>query len=195
MAKTASNVTVLTSSPPNSLNYYLTDFWAEHGDPNSSHYPMMSTFKIPLAIHFTYYFIVLYLGPRLMRDRPPFSLKRVIIPYNLILSLLNAYIFVNYLNLIYTYFVSKYVDMLDTIFFIMRKKSNQVTVCPPRLYGMYFALHSDGYHIFFTYDVLFQSFLYLYLFSSFYLRSYKVASGAKKGTVLNGNNSDGKKID
>ncbi len=153
MAGTATNVTVLTSSPPNSLNYYLTDFWAEHGDPNSSHYPMMSTFKIPLAIHFTYYFIVLYLGPRLMRDRPPFSLKWVIIPYNLVLSLFNAYIFVNYLvktrfganlldvnfsssplpptppvqNLIYTYFVSKYVDMLDTIFFIMRKKSNQVT--------------------------------------------------------------------
>ncbi len=113
---------------------------------------MMSTFKIPLAIHFTYYFIVLYLGPRLMRDRPPFSLKWVIIPYNLVLSLFNAYCFVRLLiktqygadlfnvnfsgsksptqmerNIIYMYFISKYVDMLDTVFFIMRKKSNQVT--------------------------------------------------------------------
>ncbi len=136
-----------------SLNYYLTDFWAEHGDPNSSYYPMMSTFKIPLAIYFTYYFIVLYLGPRLMRDRPPFNLKWVIIPYNLVLSLFNVCCFVSLLletrfgvglldvdftsypfaptpfnkNLTYAFFVSKYVDMLDTLFFIMRKKSNQVT--------------------------------------------------------------------
>ncbi len=135
------------------LNYYLTDFWAEHGDPNSAHYPFMSTFKLPLFIYFTYYFIVLYLGPRLMRDRPPFSLKWVIIPYNLLLSLFNAYIFVHLLletrfgvglldvnfqnyplppspfnkNLTYLYCLSKYVDKLDTIFFIMRKKSSQVT--------------------------------------------------------------------
>ncbi|XP_017491673.1 PREDICTED: uncharacterized oxidoreductase MT0954-like [Rhagoletis zephyria] len=114
----------------------------------------MGTFKLPLLIYFTYYFLVLYLGPRLMRNRPPFSLKWVIIPYNLVMSLFNAYCFyrmlvgsrfgkdlisvhVSYqdppevaeenIRLTYLYCISKYVDMLDTLFFILRKKADQVT--------------------------------------------------------------------
>lgn len=137
----------------NSLEYYLTDYWFEHGDPRSATYPLTGTFKYALAIHFTYYFIVLYFGPRLMRHREPFSLKWIIIPYNLIMSLFNAYCFYRLVgitrfgslifdpdinggfetntieeqNLIYMYWISKYVDMLDTIFFIMRKKYIQVS--------------------------------------------------------------------
>ena len=138
----------------NTLDYYLTDFWLDHGDPRAAQFPLMGTFKLPLLIYFTYYFLVLYLGPRLMRNRPPFSLKWVIIPYNLVMSLFNAYCFyrmlvgsrfgkdlisvhVSYqdppevaeenIRLTYLYCISKYVDMLDTLFFILRKKADQVT--------------------------------------------------------------------
>ncbi len=67
-------------------------------------------------------------------------------------------------------------------------------------YGIYFALNNVGYPIFFTYDVLIQSPLYLYLFTSFYLRSYKVASGKTKGVALlkngtNKNSNASKKIE
>lgn len=136
------------------MDYYLTDFWVNHGDPRAAAYPLMSTFKLPLAIHFTYYFIVLYLGPRLMKNRAPFSLKWIIIPYNLIMSLFNAYCFYRMLigsrfgrdlitvsfsyqdppevaeenvRLTYLYCISKYVDMFDSVFFILRKKSDQLS--------------------------------------------------------------------
>lgn len=266
----------------NTLDYYLTDFWLDHGDPRAAQFPLMGTFKLPLLIYFTYYFLVLYLGPRLMRNRPPFSLKWVIIPYNLVMSLFNAYCFyrmlvgsrfgkdlisvhVSYqdppevaeenIRLTYLYCISKYVDMLDTLFFILRKKADQVTglhvyhhsMVPlmawiyfrikvehvtarafgmlntpihtvmyayyglaafgPQMtpflwwkryltqlqivqfvllltYGLYFAFFNQGYHPFFTWDVLLQTPLYLYLFTSFYLRSYKKVKFAKNGMPL-----------
>ena len=137
------------------VEYYLTDAWNEYGDPRLKDYPMMSTFKIPLAILGVYLFFVLYLGPRLMANRKPFSLKWIIIPYNLIMSVVNLYFFIQLLrasemgrellnvdfrptddtspltlyvvSVAYAYLVSKYIDKLDTIFFVLRKKQSQVT--------------------------------------------------------------------
>ncbi len=51
------------------------------------------------------------------------------------------------------------------------------------LYGIYFALYNVGYHIFFTYDFFIQTPLYLYLFTSFYLKTYKDAAVQKKTTA------------
>lgn len=136
------------------LDYYLTEYWSEHGDPRAATYPLMGTFKIPLALYFTYLTLVLYLGPLLMSARSrPFNLKWLIIPHNLVLSLFNAAVFFFYLlqtrfgaelfnlkfervyaqsnrwehRLAYAYWLSKYVDMLDTLFLLMRKKTDQLT--------------------------------------------------------------------
>lgn len=50
-------------------------------------------------------------------------------------------------------------------------------------YGVYFAMFNQGYHPLFTYDVLIQSPLYLYLFTSFYLRTYRDAAEQKKNSL------------
>lgn len=135
--------------------YYLTDFWTEVGDPRVVQLPLMSSFSIPLFIFAVYLLFVLYLGPWLMRKREPMSLRSLIIPYNLAMSLINAYFFVQVLlesnfgrrllevdwkertdtgpqimtqrNICWFYLLSKYVDLLDTVFFVLRKKQNQIT--------------------------------------------------------------------
>ncbi len=39
-------------------------------------------------------------------------------------------------------------------------------------YGLYFSLYQTEYHWFFSLDIPLQSVLYLYLFTSFYLKTY-----------------------
>ncbi len=135
--------------------YCLTDFWTEVGDPRSGRMPLMGTFAWPLAISSAYLLFSLRLGPALMKDRPPFSLKWLLVPYNLAMSALNAAfflrVFLNYdygLGLLqfdwkdrgdtspqamttlawaWLFMASKYVDMLDTVFFVLRKKDSQIT--------------------------------------------------------------------
>ncbi len=70
------------------------------------------------------------------------------------------------------------------------------------LYGIYFAVYNVGYPIFFTYDLFIQTPLYLYLFTSFYLRTYKDAAVQKKAAALkngtandNSSNSNNNKIE
>ena len=69
------------------MQHYLTDVWNEHGDPRTGVYPMMGSFKYPLVIVSSFLLFVLYLGPRWMANRKAYSLKHILIPYNLILSL------------------------------------------------------------------------------------------------------------
>ncbi|XP_014357322.2 elongation of very long chain fatty acids protein 4 [Papilio machaon] len=88
-----------------------------------------------------------------MKNRKPYSLKSVILLYNVVQVVLSAYNF--YLFAVYTfqfglfpskcsndvnlqmmksilppimwYFIAKNLDLLDTVFFVLRKKFNQVT--------------------------------------------------------------------
>lgn len=137
------------------ISYYLRDFWTEIGDPRSGELPFMGSFTLPLTIFGAYLLFALYLGPKLMERRRPFSLKAIIIPYNLTMSLLNLVFFVKVLHIsgygrrllevdwkerddwseeamsnlkwAWLCLLSKYVDLLDTLFFILRKKQSQVT--------------------------------------------------------------------
>ena len=139
----------------NSINRWFETILEEYIDKRTANYPLMSSFNVPITILFTYLFFVLYAGPRLMQNRKPFSLKWILITYNLILSLVNLFFFfkiliesnycryllnvdyhssnrfefVNAKNLTYwwIYLWSKYLDMFDTIFFVLRKKQSQIT--------------------------------------------------------------------
>uniref|UniRef100_A0A183SGM0 Elongation of very long chain fatty acids protein n=2 Tax=Schistocephalus solidus TaxID=70667 RepID=A0A183SGM0_SCHSO len=96
----------------------------------------------------SYLFIVLF-GPRLTSNWKPFALRRFLVAYNGFLVVLNAYIFLLLCtsavtlkysllcqHIVYSsdlasglwwYYVSKIIELTDTIIFILRKKSQQLT--------------------------------------------------------------------
>ncbi|GAB0094763.1 Elongation of very long chain fatty acids protein [Sergentomyia squamirostris] len=109
-----------------------------------------------LLIMITYLYTVKKWGPRLMEKRAPFELKTTMNLFNIIQVFLNVYIatfgtYYSYLQrdftfrcqpidntvvtperlqlvfVSYVYFLSKILDLADTLFFVLRKKNNQIT--------------------------------------------------------------------
>ncbi|KAG7275632.1 hypothetical protein CRUP_021959 [Coryphaenoides rupestris] len=89
-------------------------------------WPMMSSPLPTLAIS-CLYLLFLWAGPRYMKDRQPFTLKKTLIVYNFSMVLLNMYIAKEIASALWWYYISKGVEYLDTAFFILRKKFNQVS--------------------------------------------------------------------
>lgn len=103
----------------------------------------------------TYVYFVLSWGPSLMKNRAPFELKWVLIYFNAIQIIFNLFIgtvgcyyyfmqknfsfscqLINHEDnegsrrlvfVTYLYFAMKIIDLLDTVFYVMRKKNNQIT--------------------------------------------------------------------
>lgn len=119
-----------------------------------------SCWKI-FSIIAAYLLFATIIGPKLMSNRKPYQLRRPIFVYNVVMVTLNVYFFfesicayefgtalLNFeyptkhnelspkeerrLNFVYWYFLSKLVDLLDTVFFVLRKKYSQVS--PLHLY-------------------------------------------------------------
>lgn len=61
-------------------------------DPRVETWLLMSS-PLPTTIIFFLYLFVVWYGPRFMKSRPPVPLRNVIIPYNLALVVLSAYMF------------------------------------------------------------------------------------------------------
>ncbi|GLH08346.1 Elongation of very long chain fatty acids protein AAEL008004 [Gryllus bimaculatus] len=107
-----------------------------------------------LGLVAAYALFVTRLGPWMMRDRKPFKLKRTLIVYNALQIIANAYVFymvgsqfwfstyswrcepidtsnspsaLEMIRLIYIYFWLKIADLFDTIFFVLRKKNQQIS--------------------------------------------------------------------
>ncbi|XP_065212269.1 very long chain fatty acid elongase 7-like [Planococcus citri] len=107
-----------------------------------------------LMILVCYVHFVTNLGPRWMKRRQPFNLKSIMIVYNIIQILINSFLFVEafrhgwggqynwicqpidwsdtpfnkyVVSLCYLYFVIKMVDLLDTIFMVLRKKDDHIS--------------------------------------------------------------------
>jgi len=110
-----------------------------------------------VAIISAYLLFTLVVGPKMMANRKPFDLRQIIFVYNIFMVILNVYFFfssiiayefgsalLNFkypshektdlsveeyrrLTFVYWYFISKIVDLLDTVFFILRKKWTQVS--------------------------------------------------------------------
>ncbi|XP_061728862.1 elongation of very long chain fatty acids protein 7-like [Cydia pomonella] len=97
-----------------------------------------------------YLLVVLKILPNYMKNREPYSLKSILTKYNAFQVLSSAYIVFLYaryivkhgiittrcpqgvdlqgvIKEIYPYFIAKHLDLLDTVFFVLRKKDNQVT--------------------------------------------------------------------
>lgn len=137
------------------LHYYTIGIFDKHGDPRTAHYPLVRTPWPTLFATLLYYLFVSHVGPRLMRDRKPLEIKPLIRTYNSLLLAWGIWGFTTGAPLVrfgldlvgcvpviptdtsvktltqihygYMFFVSRFVEFADTIFFILRKKNNQVS--------------------------------------------------------------------
>lgn len=99
-----------------------------------------------------YLWIVLKAGPEFMRHRGPYDMKLAIRLYNLLLVVINAYLFIGTINSFrygldfwgcaealslekrdvllhygHLFFHTRYLEFFDTFFFVLRKKQSQIT--------------------------------------------------------------------
>ncbi|RNA25920.1 Elongation of very long chain fatty acids 4 [Brachionus plicatilis] len=128
-------------------------FWQSISDPRISQKFSMDSIMSPIKI-LILYIVLLIIIVKLMENREPFELKKFMIGYNLcqvIASFYNSFEII-YLaiqsrfsltcqpvdysedyyakrmaNAIYFYYLMKLADLIDTIIFALRKKSNQIS--------------------------------------------------------------------
>ncbi|XP_046644160.1 elongation of very long chain fatty acids protein-like [Daphnia pulicaria] len=130
------------------------DLMINRRDPRVDGWFLMSSFFPTMIICSCYIYFVKSLGPRLMRDRKPFELRSAIIIYNVIQvlasiylvykGLVHAWLFryslrcqpVDYSDdpeelivaqMCWWYYFCKFTEFLDTVFFVLRKKFDQIT--------------------------------------------------------------------
>ncbi|XP_011174994.1 elongation of very long chain fatty acids protein [Solenopsis invicta] len=123
-------------------------------DRRSKDYFMVGTPWQGLTVIGLYLYFIFNLGPRLMEKRQPFKLNRILQIYNVFQILINGFLFYEALTqgwlgkynyfcepidysdtphallvtrLVWLYFMIKLLDLMDTIFCVLRKKQNQVT--------------------------------------------------------------------
>ncbi|XP_058818388.1 elongation of very long chain fatty acids protein AAEL008004-like [Topomyia yanbarensis] len=137
------------------FNIY-TFYFEEYNDPRVEQFPLLGSPWPVILLIILYIKFVSEWGPKLMEHRKPFGLKGLMNVYNVSQVLLNLYIgltgFYNsyftdddyswvcepinqkvtparrkLIFVTYLYFLSKIVDLLDTVFFVLRKKNNQIT--------------------------------------------------------------------
>ncbi|XP_069078628.1 very long chain fatty acid elongase 7 [Pleurodeles waltl] len=132
----------------------LYDEWIKDADPRVEDWLFMSS-PIPQTIIVAFYiYFVTSLGPKLMENRKPFELKQIMMIYNFSMVLFSLYMCYEFLmsgwatgysykcdivdysrspqavRMAWTcwlYYFSKYIELLDTIFFVLRKKNSQIT--------------------------------------------------------------------
>ncbi|XP_045860693.1 elongation of very long chain fatty acids protein 5 isoform X3 [Meles meles] len=109
---------------------------------------------IPTFICSVIYLLIVWLGPKYMKNRQPFSCRRILVVYNLGLTLLSLYMFcelvtgvwesrynffcqgtrsageadMKIIRVLWWYYFSKLIEFMDTFFFILRKNNHQITV-------------------------------------------------------------------
>lgn len=135
-------------------NWYY-DLFIKYGDPRTQDSFLLTTPEPMVAIVLSYLAFVV-IAPRIMENRPPMDLKKFIIVYNFMLVALSGYMCLEFfltaflmgysyfcqpidweysrdplnmrmVRVSYLFFFSKIIELADTVFFILRKKNNQVT--------------------------------------------------------------------
>ncbi|KAM7348128.1 very long chain fatty acid elongase AAEL008004 [Cochliomyia hominivorax] len=134
----------------------VANVYAKHADPRVQHLPLVySPFPVFLIIA-SYLAFVLYYGPKWMEKRQAFQLKYIMRVYNAIQVIANILLFVigfpnsyghkkfsftcqpidptntepwmmRLLYVTYGYYLTKYLDLFDTIFIVLRKKNQQIS--------------------------------------------------------------------
>lgn len=133
-----------------SMHHYMD----KYGDPRTKDWPMMSSPFHTLALCLGYVYLVKVVGPKFMENRKPFQLKNTLIVYNFFQVIFSTWLFYECLmggwwgaysfrcqpvdhstsgmamrmvHACWWYYFSKFTEFFDTIFFVMRKKTSQVS--------------------------------------------------------------------
>jgi elongation of very long chain fatty acids protein 7 len=138
------------------VDYYLYQYWVDECDPRTKTYLLVSGGPKLLLIFMSIWLLfVTKIGPNLMANRKAFELRKTMFVYNIFMVISNAYFFVlsiqwlNYGKRLFefefpprsdtsketllvidqtvVYVYTKFIDLLDTIFFVLRKKNSQIT--------------------------------------------------------------------
>lgn len=133
---------------------YINDYYYEKIDVRVRDYPLMQSPIDMTVLLLTYVFFAVCVGPRLMANRKAFHLNSAMVIYNLSMVLFNAYIVYEFLmsgwattftwrcdlidtsstpegfrrvRVAWLFYISKFIELLDTVFFVLRKKQSQIT--------------------------------------------------------------------
>ncbi|XP_015268470.1 PREDICTED: elongation of very long chain fatty acids protein 7 [Gekko japonicus] len=132
----------------------LYDEWIKNADPRVEGYPLMASPFPQTIIIAAYIYFVTNLGPKFMENRKPFELRQLMVVYNFGVVALSVYLTYEFLmsgwatgysfrcdivdyswspmalrmvRVCWLYYFSKFIELLDTVFFVLRKKNGQVT--------------------------------------------------------------------
>ncbi|CAG2116605.1 unnamed protein product [Medioppia subpectinata] len=148
----ANNRTTYTAK----MHYILHQYWVDETDDRIKPYVLIGGGpELFVTLMLLWLIFVVKLGPNLMANQKPFVLRKTLMVYNLILVVINAYFAytaAKWLDYGFKpwfvgltarnqlsdkavaeipekifYFYTKLIDLFDTIFFVLRKKSNQIT--------------------------------------------------------------------
>ncbi|XP_075156598.1 very long chain fatty acid elongase 7-like [Haematobia irritans] len=134
----------------------IAKLYAENADTRVKDWPLVYSPLPAVSLVALYLLFVLHYGPKWMEKRQPFQLKMIMRVYNAVQVLANLFLFVTgvpssygrkdfswscqpvlpmntepwmmrVLKITYGYYLTKYLDLFDTIFIVLRKKNQQVT--------------------------------------------------------------------
>ncbi|KAG8193718.1 hypothetical protein JTE90_005016 [Oedothorax gibbosus] len=130
------------------------DFLIKYTDPVIMQWPLVRNDRLNCIIICIYVVFVNFIGPRFMATRKPYDLRWLIVPYNIMLVIMNFYIFLGFARIrwfsgleiscqpleitkdanayklaefTWWFYVSKFIELSDTVFFVLRKKDRQLT--------------------------------------------------------------------
>nr|WAH70729.1 ELOVL fatty acid elongase 7a [Eleutheronema tetradactylum] len=130
------------------------DEFFQNADPRVENWFLMASPFPQALIILGYIYFVTSLGPRIMENRKAFDLKKVLIVYNFGVVALSFYLSYEFImsgwgtgysfqcdlvdysdspqamrmaSVCWLYYFSKFIEMFDTVFFVLRKKNSQVT--------------------------------------------------------------------